>query len=213
MNITIFGAAGDVGTRIVDEALARGHEVAGVVRDKVQFDKLSTKVRCVVADASDPEQVRRAAHGQDLIISAVRPPEGEEDAMISLTRALLDGAAVAGVRILLVGGAARLLLPDGGGETVLSAADFLPASIVAIARASQAQYELCLGETRAAWTYLSPPGMLEPGERTGRYRLGADTLLVDEGGVSRISMEDLAVAMLDEAEAPKHVRRAFTVGY
>ncbi len=89
----------------------------------------------------------------------------------------------------------------------------LPASIVAIARASQAQYELCLGETRAAWTYLSPPGMLEPGERTGRYRLGADTLLVDEGGVSRISMEDLAVAMLDEAEAAKHVRRAFTVGY
>ncbi len=77
----------------------------------------------------------------------------------------------------------------------------------------QAQYELCLGETRAAWTYLSPLGMLEPGERTGRYRLGADTLLVDEGGVSRISMEDLAVAMLDEAEAPKHVRRAFTVGY
>ena len=111
------------------------------------------------------------------------------------------------------GGAARLLLPDRGGETVLSAPGFLPTSTVAIARACQAQYELCLAEIRAEWTYLSPPAILEPGERTGHYRLGGDTLVVDDDGASRISMEDFAVAILDEAETPKHRREAFTVGY
>lgn len=55
--------------------------------------------------------------------------------------------------------------------------------------------------------------MLEPGDRTGQYRLGTNALVVNERGESRISMEDFAVAMLDEAENPKHIRRAFTVGY
>lgn len=133
--------------------------------------------------------------------------------MVALTRSVLDGAAAAGVRVLLVGGTARLLLPERNGETVLTAPDFLPASVVAISRACQAQYQLCLGEESVDWSYLSPPSLREPGERTGPYRLGTDTLVVDERGVSRISMEDFAVAMLDEAEVPEHVRRAFTVGY
>ena len=97
--------------------------------------------------------------------------------------------------------------------TVLSAPGFLPSSAIPIALACQKQYELCLAETRVDWTYLSPAAMLEPGERTGRYRLGADTLVADEHGISRISMEDFAVAVLDEAETPKHTRQPFTVGY
>ncbi len=213
MEITVYGAAGNVGRRIASEALARGHHVTGVVRTQAQFGKLPANVNPCATDVFDPQQLARTIQGQNLIISALRPPEGHEDALVALTRSVLDGAAAAGVRVLLVGGAARLLLPQRSGETVLSAPDFLPASVVAIARACQAQYELCLDETRVDWTYLSPAAMLEPGERTGRYRLGTDTLVVDESAVSRISMEDFAVAMLDEAERPKHVRRAFTVGY
>lgn len=189
MNITIYGAAGNVGKRITSEALARGHNVTAVVRTKAQLGRLPANVRPCAADVSDQQQLIPTIEGQDLIISALRPPEGREDVLATLTHSVLDG------------------------ETVLSAPDFLPTSAVAIARACQAQYELCLGETRVDWTYLSPAGMLNPGDRTGRYRLGTDTLVVDESGVSRISMEDFAVAMLDEAEAPKHVRRAFTVGY
>lgn len=185
----------------------------GVVRTDAQFSKLTGKVSRCAADVSDAQQLVRTMKGQDLLISALRPPEGHEDTLVALTRSVLDGAAVAGVRVLLVGGAARLLLPGRNGETVLSAPDFLPASAVSIARACQAQYELCLGETRVDWTYLSPAAMLEPGYRTGRYRLGSDTLVADESGTSRISMEDFAVAMLDEAEEQKHIRRAFTVGY
>lgn len=213
MDITIFGAAGDVGKRIVNEALIRGHKVTGVVRSEAQYAKLPDNVRSRVADAAVPAQVARMAEGQDLVISAVRPPEGREDELVALTNSLLNGTTEAGVRVLLVGGAARLLVPGRNGETVLTAPDFLPASAVAIARACQAQYELSLNETRADWTYLSPAAMLHPGDRTGRYRLGDDTLVVDEQGVSRISMEDFAVAMLDEAELSRHAGRAFTAGY
>jgi putative NADH-flavin reductase len=213
MNIIVYGAAGNVGRRIATEALARGHKVTGVVKTKAQFGKLPENAISCAADVFDSQQLVRTVEGQDLVISALRPQEGHEEDLIALTRSVLDGAATAGVRVLLVGGAARLRLPGGSGETVLSAPNFLPASTIAIARACQAQYELCLSETRVDWTYLSPAAMLEPGERTGHYRLGSDTLVVDESGMSRISMEDFAVAMLDEAEMPKHVRCAFTVGY
>ncbi len=213
MKLTILGAAGDVGRRIVDEALARGHEVTGVVRTEAQFGQLPEGVRPRAADVAQPQQVALAAAGQDALISAVRPPDGQEDSLVTLTRSVLDGAQTAGVRVLVVGGAARLRVPGHDGATVLTAPDFLPAAVLAIARACQAQYELCLGEHRAQWSYLSPPGLLQPGARTGRYRLGTDTLLVDAGGVSHISLEDFAVAMLDEAERARHVRRAFTVGY
>lgn len=184
-----------------------------MVRTKAQFSKLPNNVRPCAANVADQKQLLRTAKGQDLVISALRPPDGQEDTLVALTRSVLDGAATAGVRVLLVGGAARLLLPGHHGETVLTAPGFLPASTVAIASACQVQYELCLNETRVNWTYLSPPAMLEPGDRTGQYRLGTNALVVNERGESRISMEDFAVAMLDEAENPKHIRRAFTVGY
>lgn len=213
MNITVYGAAGDVGIRIASEAVVRGHNVTGVVRTTAQFGKLPGNVLPYAADVSDPQQLARTVQGQDLAISALRPPNGREEDLVTLTRSVLDAAAMAGLRILLVGGAARLLLPGQDGETVLTAPGFLPAPVVAIARACQAQYELCMGEARVDWTYLSPPAMLEPGSRTGRYRLGTDALVVDDSGISRISMEDFAVAMLDEAEIPTHTRRAFTVGY
>ena len=101
-------------------------------------------------------------------------------------------------------------MPDGG-DTVLTAPGFLPDSVLPIARACQAQYELCLAEREADWCYLSPPAMLMPGDRSGRYRTGGDVLLTDPAGQSRISMEDFAVALLDEAETPHHAGERFTV--
>jgi putative NADH-flavin reductase len=213
MNIIVYGATGDVGSRIVREALRRGHNVTGVVRTKEQFSKLPDNVTPCAVNVSDQQQLAASMEDQDLIISALRPPDGHESTLVALTRSVLDGAAVAGVRVLVVGGAARLLVPGRGDETVLGSPDFLPASAVAIARACQAQYEHCLRETLVDWSYLSPSAILEPGERIGRYRLGTDTLVADDSGVSRISTEDFALAMLDEAESPKHTRRAFTVGY
>lgn len=213
MHMIIIGAVGDVGRRIVTEALSRGHTVTGVVRSEAQFDRLPDAVTPRAVDVSNPLETARAIQGHDLVISAVRPPDGQEEVLVALTRCVLDGAQAAGVRALIVGGASPLKLPDGQGATVLSAPGFLPDAVVPIARACHAQYELTLAKTRVDWTYLSPAALLEPGERTGRYRLGTDTLVVDDNGLSCISMEDFAVAMLDEAEAAKHIRTPFTVGY
>ena len=164
-----------------------------------------------MADVAKAGEAVRLMAGQDLAISAIRPPDGQEDALVPLTRSLLDGAAAARLRVLVVGGAASLKMPDGSGATVLAAPGFLPEAVLPIARACFAQYELCMAETRADWSYLCPPAMLSPGERRGRYRLGSDVLLTDADGGSRISMEDFAVALLDEAETPKHKRVRFTV--
>ena len=102
-------------------------------------------------------------------------------------------------------------MPDDSGHTILTAPGFLPDAVVPIAKASQAQYELCINNTDAEWSYLSPPAMLVPGVRTGAYRLGTDVLLIDDDGDSQISMEDFAVALIDEAERPQHPQMRFTV--
>lgn len=212
MKIVIAGASGDVGQRALAEALGRGHDVTAVVRSQAQFGRLPDAVTRVAADLADRHKVASIADGQDLFISAVRPPAGREAELAALTRAILDGTAEAGVGVILVGGAARLRLPNSD-ETVLTAEDFLPKSVLAIAYACQAQYELCRADETADWTYVSPPAMLEPGQRTGGYRTGTDTLLIDQDGNSHISMEDFAVALLDEAGTRLYRRQAFTVGY
>src|SRR3546814_20492504 len=92
MNITVYGAAGNVGRRIASEALARGHNVTGVVRTKAQFGTLPDNVNTCATDVSDPQELARSITGQDLIISALRPPQGHEDALVALTRSVLDTA-------------------------------------------------------------------------------------------------------------------------
>ena len=195
MRITVFGATGAVGREVVAEARARGHEVRSASR--------STGV-----DATDPADIARVSAGQDLVISATRPRPGQEAELVAVARALFAG--LRDTRLLLVGGAATLRRPDG--LLVQDAPDF-PAEVLPIAHACAEQLAVCRGESVLDWAYLSPPMSLEPGPRTGRYRLGADDLVVDESGASWITNADLAVALLDEAERPKHHRTRFTVGY
>lgn len=211
MRLIVFGARGDVGSRAVSEALARGHAVTAVVRSGAQTKSLPPPVTARVADVSNTDQVDELMAGHDLAISALRPPDGQEELHPALTRSVLDAAARSSLRILVVGGAASLKLPDQSGDTVLTAPGFLPSAVVPIAQACQAQYELCSAQSRVDWSYLCPPAMLTPGLRPGRYRLGSDVLLVDAGGTSAIAMEDFAVALIDEAEIPRHTQARFTV--
>ncbi|MEU4212411.1 NAD(P)H-binding protein [Streptomyces sp. NPDC026206] len=212
MRVTVFGAAGNVGSRVVAEALARGHEVTAVVRNPSRAGQLPSAVTVRVADAANASDVAESIAGQDVLISATRPVPGSEAELAGTTRALLAGAARSGVRLVLVGGAGSLTVP-GTDRTVLDDPDFVPPAWRPIAQACTDQLAVCRTETDADWTYLSPPARLEPGERTGAYRLGADELLLDPEGNSAISMEDLAVALLDEAERPRHHRTRFTVAY
>jgi putative NADH-flavin reductase len=152
------------------------------------------------------------SNGQDLVISATRPVPGNESDHATTAKALLDGLRVTGVRLLLVGGAGSLLAPDTG-LPIVDDARYVSPAWRAIAVACCDQYAVCKAEAETDWTYLSPPALLQPGERTGSYRLGRDILLVDAEGRSAISMEDLAVALLDEAESPRHRRARFTVAH
>lgn len=213
MKLIVFGATGDVGSRVVTEALARGHEVTAAVRTKAGLSSLPKSIKSVVADATDQDALVSAMVGQDVAISAVRPPSGQEGQIVGLTRSILEAASATGLRVIIVGGAARLRLPNNSPHTVLSDPDFLPENIVPIARASLAQAELCAADTEANWTYASPSALLRPGKRHGDFRTGTDTLLVNEAGNSEISMEDFAVALVDEAQSAKFPRAAFTVGY
>ncbi|MEU4701308.1 NAD(P)-dependent oxidoreductase [Nonomuraea dietziae] len=216
MRITVFGAAGAVGSRVVTEALSRGHHVTAVVRDPSRHQQAPTaatpSATLGVGDASDPADAARLIAGHDLVITAVRPAPGHEADLVTATQTLLSAAHHAATRILLVGGAATLTVPGSGATMVLDDPAHLPAAYRPIALACAAQLQACRASD-ADWTYLSPAAQLLPGTRTGTYRLGADELLLDADGTSAISMEDLAVALLDEAEHPRHRRTRFTVAY
>ncbi len=213
MNIIIFGATGDVGSRVVGEALQRGHTVTAVTRGKNSIDRLPPAASVRIVDVTDTEDMARAMAGHDLAVSALRPPDGHETDLPQLTKSVLEAAAATKTRLLVVGGASVLLMPDMSGHTVMTAPDFLPEDVKPIAAACLAQFASCVENDSADWTYFSPPAVLEPGRRTGRYRRGSDILLVDDAGQSKVSMEDFAVAMIDEAEIPTENARRVTVAY
>ncbi|WP_067477225.1 NAD(P)-dependent oxidoreductase [Nocardia amamiensis] len=210
MRITVFGAAGDVGRRVVAEALAREHEVTAVVRDPGRATTVPAEAVVRRGDASRLDDVVSLSTGQDLVITATRPALGREHELSVVTSVLLAGLARTGVRLLVVGGAATLTVPGAGGVTLHETPEF-PAELRGIAQACADQLALCRADTAADWTYLSPPTELVPGKRTGTYRLGTDELLARADGLSAISIEDFAVALLDEAERPAHRRARFTV--
>lgn len=214
MRITVFGAGGSVGSRVVAEALSRGHEVTAVVRDPARFHELHTAANARAGDAAKIEDVVELSAGQDVVISATRPPPGSEGELVTTTKALLAGLAQTNVRLLVVGGAGSLTVPGSGGTTVIDDPRYRPvAAFRDLAQACTDQLEACRAETGVDWAYLSPPALLQPGERTGSYRLGTDELLIDADGNSTISIEDLAGALLDEAERPNHHRTRFTAAY
>jgi putative NADH-flavin reductase len=200
VKIAVVGASGTVGSRVVTEALRRGHDVTAVVRGS----EVPAGVRAVRGDATDAELMGQVLSGVDGVVAATRPRPGHESEVGPVTTVLLDAALAARTRIVVVGGAAPLRSPDGG--LVLDDGRYVPTHIRPVAAASLHQFEVCRSHP-ANWVYLSPPALLEPGERTGTYRRGRDVLLTDP---SRISAEDLAVAVLDELEEPGPDRH-FTV--
>ena len=213
MRVTVFGAAGSVGSEVVTEAVRRGHQVTAVVRAATRFPELHPAATPRIGDASSVEDVVALSTDHDVVISATRPAPGHEGQLVATATALLTGLAKTGVRLLLVGGAATLAVPGSGGGTVLDDPNHLPAEHRPIALACVQQLAVCRADSTVEWAYLSPPALLLSGPRTGRYRLGTDELVVDAEGASTISTADLAVALLDEAERPAHSRTRFTVGY
>ena len=212
MKVAVLGASGAVGSALVSEAQFRGHQVTGFVR-KRPAECAGNGVPWIVANAMNLEEVLAVAANHDVVVSATRPRAGNEHELVQVVRVVLTAVARTGGRAVVVGGAATLRLPGGGNRLVLDDARYLPAPARPIARACADQHEICETKHDADWTYLSPPARLFAGERTGAYRLGSDELVVDADGDSSISIADLAVALFDEIDRPRHRRRRFTVAY
>jgi putative NADH-flavin reductase len=213
MKITVFGAAGSAGSRIVTEALFRGHQVTAVVRAKESFGQLPDAANKQQGDASIVNDVIKLSLGQDLVIAATRPPEGKEQELITISQSLLTGLAQTNVRLIALGGAGSLNVSDKRDTLVVDDTRYVSPAWYDIAMACVNQHEAYKQNTQVHWSYLSPPAMLLPGERTAKYRLGKDELIVDEQGKSQISIEDLAVALIDEAEQNNFPQQRFTLAY
>ena len=213
MKIAVIGATGFVGSTILQEALQRGHEVTAIVRHPEKVTP-HPKLRPHKADVQKTDEVTRSVAGHDAVISAFNPGWSNPDIynqQVKGTRAIIDGVKKAGVkRLLFVGGAGSLEVKPGVQSVDLPE---FPAEYKQGALATREALNLLRKEPNLDWSFLSPSADLFPGQRTGKFRLGTDQLLADAKGESRISVEDYAMAMIDEVEKPKHIRRRFTVGY
>lgn len=215
MDIALIGPTGFVGSALLNELLARGHAVTALARDPARLPaRPGLSVR--QADATDPAQVAAAVRGCDAVASAFNPgwdAPGLYDRFLAGTRAITEGVRRAGVaRYLVVGGAGSLYVAPGVQLVDTPAfAAAVPPNIVPGARAARDALAELQAEAALDWVFVSPPAMLAPGERSGRYRLGADALPMDGDHLAGISVADLAVAIVDELETPRHHRRRFTV--
>jgi uncharacterized protein len=206
MKIIVFGANGRQGSRLVKEALDRGHEVTAVVRSEDRAGNIDPRAKSVVADALDPGQVAEVSGGHDAALNATRERHAD------VARALLAGLADAGVpRLVIVGGASSLEVAPG--VRLFDTPEFPDEYKPEAASGIESLGVYRAAETPVEWTYVSPGALLEPGERTGRYRTGTEQLLVSDDGRSGISMEDFAVALIDELERPQHPNQRFTAAY
>ncbi|MCF2856845.1 NAD(P)H-binding protein [Pseudoalteromonas sp. SMS1] len=213
MRITVFGATGNIGQVVVSEALKRGHHVVAVTRGAMKAAQLPCAAHTVVGDVNNIADVIRLSRGQDLVISATRPAAGQEQQLVTIADTLLNGLLETRTRLLLVGGAACLTVPNSGGRLVLDDESFVPKPWKAIAQACFEQYQHCVSHSNQNWTYMSPAALIGPGRRTGQFRVSNGELLIDKQGKSHISWQDFAVALLDEAQSPQFLAQKFTVGY
>ena len=210
MKIALIGASGMVGQRILQEALTRGHQVTAIVRDAARISQKDENLQVVLGNLVDGESIGKAVAGSDVVISAYGPAHGAENRMKAVAETLTDAVKQAGVqRLLIVGGAGSLEVAPG---LQLANSPTFPEAWKPIATAHIEALEVYL-KADLNWTYFSPAAMFQPGERTGTFRIGSDQLLVDEKGESRISTEDYAIAMLDEVEKPRFIRKRFTIAY
>jgi uncharacterized protein len=233
LEIGIIGARGNIGRRAVAEALARGHRVTGFTRDVAKVETSGSNIVWKPIDVLNAASVRGVIGGLDILISLYQPGNAAKDFDDTVARSIADPtvhvtaatvlvAALADhprIRLIVVGGAGSLEIPPR--VTLADSPDVLREGLASLGL--PAEYEVAVRGHRDAlnvlrlsnrlWTYLSPAEQIYAGERTGRFRLGADQAVRDADGRSRISFEDAAVALIDEAELPRHVQRRFTIGY
>jgi uncharacterized protein len=213
MKIAIVGASGKIGSRISAEAIGRGHSVTGIARNPDAGIK-NENIKWVNADALDSESLASAIKGHDALISAFgidwsRPETYPLFVDVSISE--IAASKKAGIkRMIVVGGAGSLEVAPG--KQLVDTPQF-PEEWRAGANEQRKSLEVFRKENDLDWTFFSPAIIIEPGPRTGRFRLGKDNPVFDEKGNSIISYDDYAIALIDELEKPQFIRQRFTIGY
>lgn len=210
LKIALFGATGMIGSRIAAEALARGHEVTALARHPRPIDGLPT-LAVITADLFDAAASAERVRGFDVIASAYAPPRTEAAKVVDATRALVALSRTTGVkRLVAVGGAGSLEVAPG--KQLVDTEGF-PDAYKPQALAHREALAFYRTVTDVDWTFFAPAALIAPGAKTGAFRTGTDTLIVDANGESKISAEDYAIAFVDEIEAGRFVRRIATAAY
>jgi uncharacterized protein len=233
MYLGVIGATGTIGSRVVSEALSRGHRITAFSRDASQIEDRRANVTWTSVDVLDAAGVAAVLPGLDVLISGFGPGNAARDMADSVARSIADPMLYAQAatalltaleshprtRLIVIGGAASLEVKPGlvwadSVELLHEAIDQLglPREYVAAMRGHGDALNV-LRTSNRLWTYFSPAVEIAPGERTGRFRIGGDQPVMDAAGHSRISVEDAAIALIDEAELPRFVQRRFTIGY
>jgi uncharacterized protein len=209
MKIILFGGTGTIGQRIYSEAVSRGHQVAVFVRPGREIQLSPPPAKVIEGDLAKADDIGAAVQGQSAVVSALGP-RGDDSIIVRTYETLTAGLTEAGVRrLLVVGGAGSLEIAPG--KLLFDSPQF-PKEWLPIAKAHGAVLEF-LRTTDLDWTYISPPALIHPGQRTGHYRRGENQLLTDANGKSEISAEDYAVGLIDELETAQAIRKRITFAW
>jgi putative NADH-flavin reductase len=213
MKIALIGASGFVGTNVLTEALQRGHTVTAIARNAEKITTENKNLTKVAADVLDTDKLAAVLAGNDIVISAYNAGWTNPDlynAFLQGSHAIQTATKQAGVKRLLVVGGAGSLFIDG--QQLVDSPQF-PAEWKTGATAARDYLTDLRKEEELDWTFLSPAIELHPGERTGKYRIGTESPVFDANGKCSITAEDMAIAIVNEAENKQFAKQRFTVGY
>ncbi|RYX86772.1 NAD(P)-dependent oxidoreductase [bacterium] len=214
MKIALYGATGNLGQRILREALERGHEVTAIVRDPARLDVANERLTVVTGNITDAASVAQDVRGHDAVIGSISGRrDGNADHIIVAAETVLKALPESGVkRLVWVGGAGSLEVAPG--VKLIDIPEFPEEyKVEASTQVTTLEMFRAVSADEVEWSFFSPAAVIAPGERTGKFRLGGDQLVTDAEGNSHISIEDFAVALIDEVEKPHHIGQRFTIGY
>lgn len=213
MKITIIGAGGNIGRRIVEEAVHRNHDLTLITSKELSHFQLknSSNVKTKQVDIFNTELLSDTINGSDLVISAYAPPHDNNDILLEASQSLVEASKKANIRLIAVGGAGSLKTSD---NLLLVNTPNFPSEYSDIAKAHLKTLEsVYRTEQELNWTNVSPSAYIFEGERTNQFRIAEDHLIVNEKGESSISMEDFAVGILNEVDEARFSKKRFTIGY
>ena len=221
LNIVVYGATGQVGTHVVQEALDRGHHVTAVSRKPEQVEMQHDNLAVVKGDLLDKASVAEIVTGQDVVVVSVRGVIGDsglpESALQFMAAEVLvdvlSGLGDSAPRLLHVGGSGSLEVEPGVRYAGKLPAILIPKNLEIEILGQILALEFYRKVDDVNWTYVTPPKNFTNGPRTGEFRIGGDAALEDSRGRTRVSRADFAVALIDEAEQAKHVRERISVAY